>query len=63
MPSNSSIENDPLINRRIKVGTFDVPITVANLYTGASVTLDALVDLDYASCCHVKRDRDRAYQH
>ncbi len=44
MPSNSRIENDPLINRRIKVGTFDVPITVANLYTGASVTVDALVD-------------------
>lgn len=35
---------DPLINRRIKVGTFSVSIQVRNPVTGASATLDALVD-------------------
>ncbi|MSQ15077.1 MAG: hypothetical protein EXR50_04345 [Dehalococcoidia bacterium] len=44
MPSISRVQNDPLINRSIKVGTFDVPITVANLSTGQSVTVKALVD-------------------
>src|SRR5713101_43245 len=44
MPSISRIKNDPLINRKIKVGAFDVPITVANLSTGQSVTVEALVD-------------------
>src|SRR5687768_9765729 len=36
--------HDPLINRRIKVGIFSVPITVGHLETGASVTVEALVD-------------------
>lgn len=36
--------NDPLINPRIKVGTFNVPITISNPSSGASITLDALVD-------------------
>ncbi|MBM2827184.1 MAG: hypothetical protein HW403_1248 [Dehalococcoidia bacterium] len=35
---------DPLMNRKVKVGTFFETITVANLRTGRSVTLDALVD-------------------
>ncbi|MBI2888181.1 MAG: retroviral-like aspartic protease family protein [Chloroflexi bacterium] len=42
--AGSSRLQDPLINRRIKVGVFNVPITVANPQTGAAVTVDALVD-------------------
>lgn len=42
--AGSSRLQDPLINRRIKVGIFSVPITVTNPVTGVSVALDALVD-------------------
>ena len=40
----ASMLKDPLMNRKVKVGTFFQTITVANLGTGRSVTLDAPVD-------------------
>lgn len=37
-------DQDPLMNPRIKVGTFNVPITITNPTTGAATTLSGLVD-------------------
>lgn len=44
MAQPSRAANDPLINPRIKVGTFCVPITVSHLAAGASITIEALLD-------------------
>ena len=35
---------DPLINRKIKVGTFNTTIEIGNPAAGTSATLEALVD-------------------